>query len=52
MGAFSFEPIAISFDECSVGVENLNKILPDMSKAAKLRGKTTHCTCNMCVQSV
>ena len=54
MRAFYFEPNAkkISFDEFSVGVKSLNKISPDMSKAAGLRRKTTHCTSNMSVQSV
>ena len=41
MGAFCFKPNAkkFSFDKCPVGINSLNKILPDMCKAAGLRRK-------------
>lgn len=45
MGAFYFKPNAkkISFDKCPVGINSLNKILPDLCKAAGVRRKTAHC---------
>ena len=45
----------ISFDICPVGINSLNKILPDMCKAARLGRKTAHClrvTCVACVATV
>ena len=45
MGAFYFKPNAkkFSFDKCPVGINSLNKILPDLCKAAGVRRKTAHC---------
>ena len=54
MRAFCFKPNAkkFSFDKCPVGINSLNKTLPDICKAAGVRRKTAHCLRVTCASSL
>lgn len=41
-----------SFNKCPVRINSLNKILPDMCKAAGVRRKTANCLCVTCACSL